>query len=234
MRALSLARSILGSLLALLLVTSACGPQPSTSSNAPADQPDPNGELVTNLGAEPDTIDPHKASFVGEISVIMSVFEGLMTLDTKTLKPVPAVAAKDPEVSADAKNWTFTLRSGVRFSDGTPVTAKDFERGFLRTCDPRTHSNYAFVLSVIVGCEKWNTMDPKKATSAELDAERTKVGVKAIDDQTITFELREPAAYFGSIAYMWVGMPVKQESLDKGGDKWTEPATYIEIGRAHV
>jgi len=224
--------SLLTVFVALALVIGACQAQPSGGPTATqaADQPDPNGELVTNLGSEPDTIDPHKASFVGEISVIMSVFEGLMTLDPKTLKPVPGVAAKDPEVSSDAKTWKFTLRDGVKYSDGNPVTAKDFERGFLRTCDPKTAGEYSFVLYVIVGCEKWNNMDVKKATPAELDAAKKAVGIKVPDDKTIQFDLTEPAAYFGSIAYMWVGMPVQASSLEKGGDKWTEPATYIGNG----
>ena len=225
--------SSLALLVALALVIGACQGQPAggpVATQAPADQADPSGELVTNLGSEPDTIDPHKASFVGEIAVIMSVFEGLMTLDPKTLKPVPGAAAKDPEVSADAKTWKFTLRDGLKFSDGSPVTAQDYARGFTRTCDPATHGEYSFVLYVIVGCEKWNGMDTKKATPAELDAAKKALGIKALSDKEIEFKLTEPAAYFGSIAYMWVGVPVRQESLDKGGEKWTEPATYIGNG----
>ncbi|MBI2773732.1 MAG: peptide ABC transporter substrate-binding protein [Chloroflexi bacterium] len=224
--------SFVAPFVALALVIGACQAGPSTaqpSATAAGGQADPNGELVTNLGSEPDTIDPHKASFVGEISVIMSVFEGLMTLDPKTLKPVPAVAAKEPEVSADAKTWKFTIRDNVKFSDGAPVTAADFARGFMRTCDPKTAGEYSFVLYIIAGCEAWNGMDVKKATPAELDAAKAKVGIKS-DATSITFSLTEPAGYFGSIAYMWVGMPVQQKSLDTGGDKWTEPATYIGNG----
>lgn len=226
--------SLVALLVALALVIGACQPQPGGGPTTPvgggADAPDPNGELILNTGDEPDTIDPHKASFLDEIAIIMSVFEGLMTLDAKTLKPVPAVAAKDPEVNADATVWKFTLRDDVKFSDGTPVTAQDFERGFLRTCDPATAGEYAFVLYIIIGCEDWNGMDATKATPAELAAAKAKVGVKALDAKTIEFKLSEPAAYFGSIAYMWVGMPVQQKSLDQGGEQWTEPATYIGNG----
>lgn len=228
-------RSLLAPMLAAALVVGAC--QPSAPDAGPArqtqqvtDEPDPNGELITNLGAEPDTIDPHRASFVHEISVIMTVFDGLMTLDPKTFKAVPNVAANEPEISADGKTWKFTLRDGVKFSDGTPVTARDYARGFTRTCDPATHGEYTFVLYVVEGCQAWYEMDPTKAKPEELRAARNRLGVKALDDKTIEFKLIEPAAYFGSIAYMWVGMPVKQDSLDKGGDRWTEPATYIGNG----
>jgi len=231
---LARARRALALLIAALLVLAACqqGQPPTTGpvTQTGGGEPDPDGELVTNLGSEPDTIDPHKASFVHEIAVIMSVFEGLMSLDPQTLKPVPAVAAKDPEISADQKTWKFTLRDGVKFSDGTPVTARDYQRGFLRTCDPRTAGDYAFVLYVVVGCEAWNNMDLRTATTAQIEAGRDAVGIRVLDDKTIEFQLAEPAAYFGSIAYMWVGMPVKQESLDKGGERWTEPETYIGNG----
>src|SRR5687768_17655072 len=114
-------RTPLAILIALALVLTACdaatpGPaQPTAVGGGSGGQPDPNGELVTNMGSEPDTIDPHRASFVGEIAVILTVFEGLMTLDPKTLKPVPAVAASDPVVSADSKTWKFTIRDGVKF-----------------------------------------------------------------------------------------------------------------------
>ena len=227
-------RVTIATLITAALVFGACqGQAPtSTASLTPAGdgQPDPNGELITNLGSEPDTIDPHKASFVGEIAVVMSVFEGLMTLDPKTLKPVPAAAAKEPDLTNGGKTWKFTLRDGLKFSDGSPLTAKDFERGFLRTCDPRTAGDYSFVLYIVVGCEKWNVMDVRKASAADLDAAKKAVGIKATSDKEIQFDLVEPAAYFGSIAYMWVGMPIKQESLDKGGERWTEPATYVGNG----
>lgn len=227
-------RSVVALVLTGAFVLAACQGQGPTTTNPITQigegQPDPNGALTTNLGSEPDTIDPHKASFVGEIAVVMSVFEGLMTLDPKTLRPVPAAAAKEPEISSDQKSWKFTLRDGLKFSDGTPLTARDFERGFMRTCDPRTAGDYAFVLYIVAGCEKWNTMDVRKASASALDAAKKAVGINALDERTIQFDLIEPAAYFGSIAYMWVGMPVKQESLDKGGERWTEPATYIGNG----
>ena len=224
--------STLAVLVSLALVIGACQAQPGGGPTATgaADAADPNGELITNTGTEPDTIDPHKASFVGEIEQILSVFEGLMTLDPKTLKPIPAAAAKDPEVSADLKVWKFTLRDGLKWSDGSPLTAADFARGFTRTCDPKVAGEYQFVLATIVGCDEWFHMDTKKETAAALDAAKAKVGVKALDAKTIEFTHKEAVPYFGSIAYMWVGMPVKQESLDKGGDNWTRPETYIGNG----
>src|SRR2546425_4741948 len=95
---------------------------------------DPNGTLTLNMGSEPDTIDPQKSSFVNEIAQASFVFEGLMSLDTKTSKPVPAAAAAAPKLSADGLTYTYTLKDGLKYSDGSPLTAKNFEYAFLRGC----------------------------------------------------------------------------------------------------
>ena len=225
-------RSGLWSLLALFviagLLAAACTGAPGTT-NQPsggADAIDENGEITTNAGSEPDTIDPQKESFVNEVAQTMMVFEALMSFDPKTLKPVPAAAKEAPKLSSDGLNYTFTLRDGLKYSDGSPVTAKDFQYGFTRTCDPAVAGEYAFTAYIIVGCEAWNTMDPKKATKAELDAAKAKLGIKTNGDKEISFTLTEKAPYFQSIAALWVGVPTRESDVTKGGDKWTEPATF--------
>ena len=235
--------SLLAMLISLALVAAACQPAPTTTpggattapgapaATAAAGDADPDATLVTNLGSEPDSIDPHKASFVGEIAVIMNVFEGLMILDPKTLKPIPGAASAKAAVSSDGLKYTYTLRDGTKWSDGSPVSAKDFAYGYTRTCDPATAGQYSYVLYVIVGCEDWNSMDVTKATAAELQAAKDKLGVKALDDKRVEFTLNEPAPYFDSIATLWVGVPARESDVTKGGDAWTEsPATYIGNG----
>ena len=211
-----------------VMLVGACTGQPGGGPAGGADQPDPNGELITNTGSEPNTIDPQLASFSNEIEQIMSVYEGLMTLDPKTLKPVPGTAAKEPEISSDGLTWKVTLRDGLKYSDGSALTAKNYEYGFKRACD--IDIDYAFVLFIVQGCEDLNSMDHKKASASELQAARDKVAVKATSDKEIEFKLTEPASYFMSILYMWVGMPVRQQDVEKGGERWTEPATYIGNG----
>ncbi len=220
--------SILALLVAISLVFTACqGTGGNQASQAAA--VDPNGELNTNTGGEPDTIDPQKESFVNEVAQTMMVFEALMTFDPKTLRPIPAAAANNPEVSSDGKTYKYTLRDGLKYSDGSPVTPKDFAFGFTRLCDPNTGGEYAFTGYIIVGCEDWNGMDPKKATPAELSAAKAKLGIKS-DDKTITFTLTDQAPYFNSIAALWVGVPSRESDVTKGGDKWTEPTTFIGNG----
>ncbi len=225
--------SLFAALMAVALVVTACQSQPggTTASQAPADQADPNGELVTNMGSEPDTIDPQKESFVQEIGVTMRVFEALMTPSLKDGKAIPAAAKDQPKISSDGKSYTYTIRDGLKFSDGSPLTVADFKYGWERLCDPATAGEYAFTGYIVDGCEAWNSMDPKKDDKAKLDAARTKfLDNVQTSGNDITFKLTEPAPYFNSIASIWVGVPVKKDAVTKGGDKWTEPATFIGNG----
>jgi oligopeptide transport system substrate-binding protein len=227
--------SFVATLLTASLLVSACSQtpnneQPGATQGGIQGQADPNAEILLNAGSEPDTIDPQKSSFVNEIAQAAFVFEGLMSFDAKTTKPVPAAAAKMPEVSADGLKYKYTLRDGLKYSDGTRLTAKNFEYSFLRGCDPTESGDYAFVLYIVVGCEAWNTMDPRKASPAELAAAKAKVGIKATSDTEIEFTLTTPAPFFIAVSALWIGWPVRESDVKKGGDKWTEPTTYIGNG----
>ena len=220
-------------LLTLLgLVVSACTQQgggPSTGGGT--DQADPNGELTTRVGGEPDTIDPQKESFVDEIGVTMRVFEALMTADVKTGKVIPAAAKDQPKISADGKTYTYTLRDGLKYSDGKAITANDFKYGWQRLCDPATAGEYAFTGYIVAGCEAWNSMDPKKDDPAKLASAKTDfLSNITVSGNDITFKLTDPAPYFNAIASIWVGAPAREDTVTKGGDKWTEPATFIGNG----
>jgi oligopeptide transport system substrate-binding protein len=232
-------RSSIWSFLSMLMIAgllaAACTGTPGTTTpsgaaTAAADAIDPSGTLTTNAGSEPDTIDPQKESFVNEVAQTMMVFESLMTFDPKTLKPIPGAAKANPTLSSDGLTYTYTLRDGLKYSDGTAVTAKDFAYGFTRTCDPAVAGEYAFTAYIITGCEAYNNMDTKKATAAELSAARAKLGIKVNGDKEISFTLTEKAPYFNSIAALWVGVPTRESDVTKGGDKWTEPATFIGNG----
>ena len=216
----------------LAVIVGACTQQgggPTTGGGS--DQADPNGELVTNMGSEPDNIDPQQSSFVEEIAVNMKVFEALMTFDVKSGKPIPAAAKDQPKVSADGKTYTYTIRDGLKYSDGKAVTANDFKYGWQRLCDPATAGNYAFTGYIVVGCEAWNNMDPRKDDPAKLAAAKTAFldNIK-VSGNDISFSLTDQAPYFNSIAALWVGVPTREDKVTKGGEKWTDPATFIGNG----
>src|SRR5438270_1965807 len=143
----------------------------TTAATTGAVQPQPTAAVATatskptaqvmrlNLGNEPDTIDPQKASFVGEISVIMKVFSNLLTFDSNG-QLIPEMAAAMPTTSADGKTITFKLKPGLKYSDGKALTAKDFEYGWKRHLDPNVAGEYAFTGYIIKGGEDYNSADP--------------------------------------------------------------------------
>ncbi len=221
--------SILVMFVAVSMIVTACqgGQGNNAASNAAA--VDPNGELNTNTGGEPDTIDPQKESFVNEVAQTMMVYEALMAFDPKTLKPIPGAAKDQPKVSSDGLSYTYTLRDGLKYSDGSALAVKDFAFGFTRLCDPNVAGEYAFTGYIIVGCEDYSNLDTKKATPAELAAAKAKLGITT-SGSDITFKLTEQAPYFNAIAALWVGLPARESDVTKGGDKWTEPATFIGNG----
>src|SRR5256886_15606066 len=103
----------------LAVIVGACTQQsggPTTGGGS--DQADPNGELVTNMGAEPDNIDPQQSQFVQEIGVNMKGFEALMTFDVKTGKASPSAAKDPPEGSGDGKTYTHNIRDGIKHVHG--------------------------------------------------------------------------------------------------------------------
>ena len=194
------------------------------------DPADPNGEITTQLGTELDTIDPQKESFTTEIAQTLMVYEPLLTFDPKTLQPVPAAALALPVVADDGLTVTFTLRAGLTYSDGRPVTGADFVYGWTRLCDPNVAGDYAFVGYVVAGCDHWNNMDPKRASPSDLDAARAALGVAAPDATHVVFTLTRPAPYFLAIAALWVGVPTRASDIADGRAAWTEPATFIGNG----
>ncbi|MEG2144672.1 MAG: ABC transporter substrate-binding protein, partial [Oscillospiraceae bacterium] len=134
--------------------------------------------FVWNLGADPKTWDPglNNASDGGH--VINNLFEGLMR-DIGGGKLDYAIA-ESHTVSEDLLTYTFKIRPDVKWSDGKPLTAKDFEFSWKRVCDPATASEYSFIMApYIVGGEDFLNGKGSKDD----------MGVKAIDDATLEVKL---------------------------------------------
>jgi oligopeptide transport system substrate-binding protein len=173
-----------------------------------------------NLGTEPPTVDPALTSDTTSVDVVEQLFLGLTDYDDLTMEVIPELATSW-EVSEDGLVWAFHLRKDVKWTDGKPVTAHDIEYAVRRTCDPATASDYAYVLYIIKGAKEVNT--------GEI-TDLSHIGVKAIDDYTIQFALNQPAGYFPAIAGMWVAKPVPKWTIEKYGDKWTEPENIVTNG----
>lgn len=178
--------------------------------------------LSVQLGPNPETIDPALNSAVDGGNMILHNFECLLTVD-KDGKIAPGQAEKW-KVSKDGLTWKFTLRDGLKWSDGTDLTAKDFEYSWKRVCDPELAAPYVeTVLSMVDGY--------KEAVAGDLDA----LNVKAKDDKTLVVKLSAPCPFFDSLAAFATLSPVQQATIEANGDSWaTKADTYVSNGPFYV
>jgi len=193
----------------------------------------PAGNILRVNFSEPDVTDPQKSSFVDEIRFIMLNYLPLMTFNTD-LKPVPG-SAESYDLSEDGKTFTFHLRPDMKYSDGEPLNATNFEYAWKRLCDPTVAGDYASIAFPVVGCEEYfSAFDTGGLTVTDADklqALRDAVGAKALDDNTFQIMLKDPAPYFLNVAALWVGAPSRQDLVEAGGDTWwSDPANYIGNG----
>ena len=175
--------------------------------------------LNLHNGPDPRTLDPGKASGVWEDRPISDMIEGLMTIDPKG-QPILGQAASY-EVSEDGLTYTFKLRDDIFWSDGTPVTAKDFVTGMQRLANPATASEYAYLMNFIAGFPEVNSGDNKDVTS---------IGVKAIDDKTVEYKLTTPTPYFVAALTHYTGFPVPSHVVEKAGEDWSKVGTIVGNG----
>ncbi len=183
------------------------------------------GEL-TVASFEFASLDPHFSSFAQDISLQRMLWRGLYTLD-KDNKPQPSMAASLPQISADGKTYTIKLRSGLKWSDGQPLTAKDFELGIKRTCNPVIAGEYEYVLDAsIVGCAAHYGNEAGFDQALE-DA----IGVKALDDTTLEIKLNQAQPTFTIILSLWMTFPQPKHIIPNTSDPWpTDPAKLAYNG----
>ncbi len=212
----------------------ATSPDASAATGGTGDTGTAEAGVLRLVGHEPENLDPQKASFVVEIQHIMMVYEGLMTFDEEG-KPVPA-AAESVDISEDGKTYTFNIDPDSKYSDGTPVTAQNFEYAWKRLANPETAGEYqSLPCGIIAGYDEYSAVACQGMTvteTAELDMEALEAnfGVRAIDDQTLEIQLVNPAPYFLSMAALWIGAPVREQDVEAGEDWWTDPENFIGNG----
>ena len=176
-------------------------------------------KLIYNLGEDPETIDPTLNTSSGSGSVIDNAFEGLMRLDENE-KAVPGVA-ESYEVSDDNLVYTFKLRKDAKWSDGEPVTAKDFEYSWIRAISKETAAEYNYQLFYIKKGQKFN----------EGTATREDVGIEVVDDHTLKVTLEAPTAYFLELTTFTTYMPLREDIVSSDPEGWAlDPKTYVSNG----
>src|SRR5690348_8770744 len=199
-------KRLFGILASVAVIVAACGGATSSSAPPASQAPGESAAAATpaastsnladqqvlhiDLGQEPPTLDPNKAQDSTSIAVLHALHRGLVFFD-KDLKIVPELAAALPTVSADAKTLTFTLKDGIKYSNGDPIVAGDFVYSIKRTLDPRTAAPYSYVLAEIQGANDLLALagkDPAPSDS-QIQGLLDKVGVTAPDDKTVVIQL---------------------------------------------
>ena len=173
--------------------------------------------ITVQIGPNPETLDPALNSAVDGGNMLITLFETLLIIDQDN-KVQPGQAEKY-EVSPDVLTWTFTMRDGLKWSDGTELNAKDFEYTFKRIADTNVAAPYAeTVIGMIEGYK--DAIDSKNPE---------KLNVKASDDgKTLTVKLAYPCSYFDKIVAFGTMSPVQKATVEKNGDSWaTKPETYV-------
>ena len=189
------------------------------AAEAQAQQEGGNGvDLTVRVGPKVETIDPALNSAVDGGNIIVQAFETLLIVDQDN-KLVPGQAEKY-EISEDGLVYTFHLRDGLKWSDGSDLKASDFVFAWKRLADPEVAAPYgADMLGYVKGYAE--------AAAGDIEA----LSVSAPDDKTFVVELAAPCVYFEKLVTHVSTVPVQPATVEANGDQWAlEPSTYISNG----
>ena len=186
-----------------------------------------NKILLLTVGSEPRTLDPQEAQGVTEHHIIMAMIEGLVapSIDDQS-KAVPGMADRWQH-NDDYSVWTFHIGDDRKWSNGDPVTARDFVFSYRRMLTPSFGAQYADNLFILKGAE-----DYYHGKIADFD----QVGVKALDAHTLRIELVGPTPYLLSLVQHDSWLPVNPKAIlnfgniDTRDSKWTRAENYIANG----
>ena len=224
-------KKFLALLLALVMVLSmvACGAQTETTETEAAEtEAVETTEVNANslsvcLASEPDTIDPALNSAVDGATMVAHLFSGLAKWSEDENGNLTIVADAAEELVEGVVNedgtvtYTYTLRDGLTWSDGEPVTAGDFEFAWKRAASVELAADYGYMFEVVDGyADVW----------AEEPAEDAELNVHAIDDKTLEVTLANSVAYWNELLAFPTYYPVREDVV--ADEAWaTEPETYV-------
>jgi oligopeptide transport system substrate-binding protein len=168
--------------------------------------------------ASPQTLDPTLAANLASTTPIDQLFCGLVAL-TPQLGIQPDVA-RSWEVSDEGRRYLFRLRDDVVWSDGVPLTTRDFEFAWKRVLDPATRSPLASLLYDIAGARAFH----------EGRYGKEDVAVRAIDELTLEIELEAPTGHFLQLLAHSCTYPLPSHAVQAHGDAWSEPGKIVTNG----
>ena len=188
---------------------------------------DRDGVLHLGNYGEPRVLDPALAEGIPESNILFGLYEGLVRADGATLEPRPGVAASW-DVSPDQMTYIFHLRPDAQWSNGAPLTARDFVGSFRRALSPKMAGLLMFYLYPIKNAEAYNKGQLK-------DFEQ--VGAHAVDDHTLRLDLEHPTPYLLRLALQRYYFPVYLPGVektggveDRGNQGWTRPENFVGNG----
>jgi oligopeptide transport system substrate-binding protein len=197
-----------------------------TGGETTTNTPDQKQEITLNLGEEPPNLDSAKATDAVSFDVLANTMEGLIRTGAG-FKPLPGIAEKW-DISKDGLVYTFNLRKNAKWSDGKPVTAKDFKFAWLRALDPKTGSEYAYQLYYIAGGEAFNTLDPKaKDFDTKYKELASKVAIVAPDEYTLKVTLAAPTPFWLGLMSFPTYLPEREDIVQATGEKYAADADKL-------
>jgi oligopeptide transport system substrate-binding protein len=205
--------------LALLVAAAACG---GSEEGASEGQKAEKQEITINWGTEPPSLDPGLATDTTSANILLNIMDPLVKLD-ENLEPAPNLAERW-EASANGKTVTFHLRPDGAWTNGDPVTAHDFEYSWKRTVSPRLGADYAYQFYGIVGAQAYNSCERNCARL------RDRVGVTAVDDNTLRVRLTSAQPWFLQQAAHHSFLAVHRPTIEQHGAKWTEAGNIVTNG----
>jgi oligopeptide transport system substrate-binding protein len=165
--------------------------------------------IVINLEQTVKDLDSAQTTDSVSTEILQNVMSGLYRLDPNS-RPFPDMA-EGVDISEDGLNHTFTLRDGIKWSNGDPVTSQDFKYAWLRALDPKTASLYAYIISTFVkGADEYNTGNGSPDD----------VAIETPDDKTLKVTLLAPAPYWLGLTSFFTYLPQQQKFVEQQGEDY--------------
>ncbi|MBR0161470.1 MAG: peptide ABC transporter substrate-binding protein [Oscillospiraceae bacterium] len=233
-------KKILAMILALAMVfaLAACGgsaapaateapaaAEPAEAAAEPAAEAGPSSIAVC-LASEPDTLDPALNSAVDGATLVSHLFSGLAKWAQDDNGALVIVADAAEELVEGVENedgtvtYTYTLRDGLKWSDGKDVTAADFAFAWQRAASVELAADYGYMFEVVDGYDDiW----------ADEPVEGAQLNVVAVDDKTLEVTLANAVSYWNELLAFPTYFPVREDVV--ADEAWaTDPSTYVSNG----
>jgi oligopeptide transport system substrate-binding protein len=228
-------------LLAIVALAATSSTAAATATAAPTSTLDKDQTLNVNLGGEPQSLDPQRATDVTSITVLRQLYSTLLQVDEKQ-NIVPGLAKEVPTtanggISADGLTYTYHLRDGLKWSDGTPLTAQAFVDGAKRLFEPGSGNYYVDFYRVLAATGN-NLEVEKQLAAGKTDKDIADLEQKVVDNlevtapdaTTVVYHLNTKSPVFLLLSTLWPLYPIRQDIVTAKGDQWTQAGNLIADG----